>query len=391
MKGIGAYRRRLKWKKLSKNSSIFIVGFLVLFLLIGVLTTIKPALRISSEKIERWTSSMDSSSFLYLLQQENKIFTYAFPEEMPKVSISKIAVQLATQVKPTDPRTYLGREIPGVSTYNEQIIVAGEGTDYTTMPIESSPPFEILDQHREANVDESLLAEEEEEVHKDQEKVLGKPTVFVYQSHNRESFLPHLPKETKPNSAVHKEVNISLIGKRFSKRLEENGIAAEFSDTDIPNLLKKKGLKYFESYTASREVVTEAIAGNNHLSYLIDFHRDSQRYETTTTEINGKKYARTMFVIGGENKDYEKNLSMAMKLHEKLQEKYPGLSRGVITKKGAYTNGKFNQDLSQNSILVEVGGIDNSLEELYRTADAFADLFSEFYFDAEMVSGHKEE
>ncbi|MEQ6375849.1 stage II sporulation protein P [Bacillaceae bacterium S4-13-56] len=391
MKGIGLYRRKSKWRKLSKNGSVYMISFLILFFLIGVLTALKPALQITSEKIEKWTSSIDGTSFLYLMQQENKIFSYAFPENIPEVSVTKVAFQLATQVKPTDPRTFLGRELPGVSTYNEQIIVAGEGTDYTTMPIESSPPFEVLDQNRVANVDESLLHEEEDTPHHAQGNTLGKPTVFVYQSHNRESFLPHLPKGTEPNSAVHKEVNISLVGKRFSKKLEENGIPTEYSNKDIPNLLKQMGLQYFESYSASREMVTEALAQNKSLSYLIDFHRDSQRYETTTTEINGQKYARTMFVIGGENEGYEKNLSLAMKLHEKLQEKYPGLSRGVITKKGAYTDGKFNQDLSQNSILVEVGGIDNSLEELYRTADVFADLFSEFYFDAEMVSGQKEE
>ncbi|MDY0396730.1 stage II sporulation protein P [Virgibacillus halophilus] len=37
-------------------------------------------------------------------------------------------------------------------------------------------------------------------------------------------------------------------------------------------------------------------------------------------------------------------------------------------------------------MLLEVGGIDNKLEEVYHTADALADVFSEYYWDAEKVN-----
>jgi len=36
--------------------------------------------------------------------------------------------------------------------------------------------------------------------------------------------------------------------------------------------------------------------------------------------------------------------------------------------------------------LIEFGGYDNTLEELYRTADVVAEVFSEFYWDAEKVN-----
>ena len=61
------------------------------------------------------------------------------------------------------------------------------------------------------------------------------------------------------------------------------------------------------------------------------------------------------------------------------------LSRGVFTKKGAGTNGKFNQDLSENAILVEFGGVDNTFEELYNSAEALADVISDYYWQAERV------
>lgn len=71
-------------------------------------------------------------------------------------------------------------------------------------------------------------------------------------------------------------------------------------------------------------------------------------------------------------------------MHNLLDKKYPGLSRGVIVKREG--NGKYNQDLSQNAILIEFGGVDNTFEELYRSSDALADVFSEYYWQAEKVN-----
>ena len=68
-----------------------------------------------------------------------------------------------------------------------------------------------------------------------------------------------------------------------------------------------------------------------------------------------------------------------------LEEAYPGLSKGVITKEGPNSNGVYNQDLLDTSMLIEIGGYENTLEEMYRSADAIAEIFTEFYFDAEKV------
>ncbi len=51
----------------------------------------------------------------------------------------------------------------------------------------------------------------------------------------------------------------------------------------------------------------------------------------------------------------------------------------------------FNQDLSEQAILIEFGGVENNWDELNRTADALAEVFSEFYWDAEKVSKEKKE
>lgn len=54
-------------------------------------------------------------------------------------------------------------------------------------------------------------------------------------------------------------------------------------------------------------------------------------------------------------------------------------------------NGVYNQNLSGKSILIEFGGVDNTFEELNRSADALADVFSDFYWQAEKVNKDRDQ
>src|SRR5699024_10254473 len=121
----------------------------------------------------------------------------------------------------------------------------------------------------------------------------------------------------------------------------------------------------------------------------VDVHRDSLPRDKTTKEIDDTNYATILFVIGAEHKNFEKNLELATALHKKIEKTYPGLSKGVIQKEGANSNGVYNQNKSDNAILIEVGGFENSLEEMYRTADVFSEVFTEYYWDAEKVSKYR--
>ncbi len=67
-----------------------------------------------------------------------------------------------------------------------------------------------------------------------------------------------------------------------------------------------------------------------------------------------------------------------------MEAKFPGISKGIHAKSGE-GNGVYNQNFSPNSVLVEVGGVDNSLEECYRTADALAAAIAEVILNAEKV------
>lgn len=357
---------------------------MALFIFTGILTALEPEYSISSSSVHTWSSYLSSETLVHMVATENPYFTQVLPEDSKPPKFSVLAFEMATSLNPDDPRSLLGRELPGFALFDGKIVVAGEGTNYTNMPIESAPPMEVMMAEREAS------SERLEDVDKHNENTPppvvtteGRKVFHIVHTHSRESYLPEL-KDSE--IAFHHSVNVTLVGDRLGKELEKRGIGVETDKSDIGQILSDRDWLYGQSYDASREIVKEAIKNNDDLEFFLDIHRDGQPRKITTVNINGVDYARTMFVVGENHSNYEKNEQLATKLHEMLDEKYPGLSRGVITKGGAGSNGRYNQDLSENSVLIEVGGIENTLEEAYRSAEAFAEVFSEFYWGEQKVN-----
>lgn len=355
---------------------------IALFFLIGLLTTATPSSRITTTFFTNWTSNLDESIFSILYSMENRPYALLSEEAETSLAYSRYTLRSLANIQFTDFKSFLGKELPGFSTYEQTVIVAGEQfDDVTGMFHESGPPIEDILEDREA-VDEEKAAPEKKKEHED----LTKKVVFLYSSHNRESFLPHLPKETEPDRAYHKEVNITKVSERLAEKLEKEKIGATFDRTDITTLLHEKGWTYGKSYEASRPVIQSALDKHDDIQYIFDIHRDSLPYDKTTLKHDGTSYATFLFVIGAENKQYEKNLKLATDIHYLLEEELPGISRGVITKEGPHSNGVYNQDLLENALLIEVGGYDNELTELYRSIDLFANVFSTYYWQAERVN-----
>ncbi|MBM7604761.1 stage II sporulation protein P [Metabacillus crassostreae] len=374
----------------------FIVCFILLFmtfLLSGILTSLKPEYRLTSSSINDLTTNIDGESFLQLLGAENRYFASALPEQTEPIKLSSLIFTVATSINPDDPRSLLGRELPGFSLFDSEIVVAGDGTNYTNMPYESPPPTEVLEQEREASINKNDVVNETNDEPKAPPALTtgDKKVVYIYNTHNTESYLPLLEGEKDPNRAIHSKANVTLVSELLGKALQDQGIGSQVEETDVQASLKQKGWNYAKSYTASRPVVQEAMASNQELKYLIDIHRDSQRKDITTIKIGDKTYAKIAFVIGGDNPTAEKNEKIAKELHALLEKKYPGLSRGIFEQAGKGVNGVYNQDLSSNALLLEFGGVDNNLDELKNSVAAISDVFSEFYWQAEKVNAETSE
>lgn len=384
------------------------LAMVVMLILLISITTFEKNHWTSSKSAKNLSALFSAQDLVILMGMENHYFSQNVSTRK-EISVSTVIFELATSLNPKDSRSLLGAELPGFSLFDGEIVVAGEGASYTNMPNESSPTFNLLKKNGETTVTNDITTSSEiastpktvseKDVDQDATKKDGnngqstkvasstgnKKVVYIYHTHSMESFLPILDHVKDPNLAMDGKRNITLVGKKLGEELEKRGIGTIVNTTNFTKQVLEKDLKYWQSYDVSRPVVQEAIKQNKDIKLLFDLHRDSFGKKVTTVKINGKSYARTAFVIGAENPHYEKNLEMAKDISSRLEQKYPGLNRMIAKKKGKGMDGNYNQDLSSQAILIEIGGYDNNIEELNHTAEALADVISEYYYQAEAV------
>lgn len=362
----------------------------ILFILVCTFSMFLVAGFISSSNISYFkfkvNGDIGADVFLRIISYENPLIGHALTGTNTDFSLVSTGFKLLTNIETSDIRSLIRSEIPGFMAFDSNFLIAGEGIDFTDIPIESAPPMDVLLQER------NMAANELKELNSGTQPSGSSPSVksvFIYHTHSWESYLPLLGLEGSENEddAVDGKTNITIVGDLLGKELEKRGIGASVDKTNIGQELKNKGWQTPKSYDISRTLVQSAMAGNSKLNYFIDLHRDSVRKDSTTAIINNEPYAKLVFVIGEENKSFQKNLKFANELHQILNKNYPGISKGVLPKKGIGVDGIYNQDLHSNSLVVEVGGVDNNIKELKNTVQALADAISKIYWKAEEVNG----
>lgn len=353
---------------------VVLIGIIFMYLTVWLISSTAIKLRVDSLLYSSMSELVPKETFLMLLSQE---MTGLRVTNEAALNSDFDWLESVTNVSLLDPRSLFGREIPGIENYHTHIAVAGKGTDITNLPNESPAPTE--DQLKDQEIDQSQI-DQANNNSGDGVQEIDEKSVYIYHSHSWEAFSPLIKNnDSKDPASTNEKVNVIAVGSKLKQELEARGIGAVQDKTDVNKALKDKSWTYFESYQLSRGLVQEAIAQNDDLTYLIDIHRDSQPRNITTKTINGKNYARLFFIVGKENKNFEKNLKIAKDLNAKLEEKYPGISRGVFIKTKAEGNGVYNQDLTERAMLLEFGGVENNLVELYNSTDAFAEIFAEYH------------
>ncbi len=391
---------------LQRHFIILSLGTALLFLITAGMAMAGNRLMLTSSTIQQATANVSSLAMIEIMSKEIPTLADSIQasENHESGSVSSFVFELITSIHPGDLRSLLGRELPGLLTFDDaRLIVAGKGTGPADLYVEYPPPtipeLEVPDSLANPPKSSDLAKEQpqteaptiEEPTTENTEPKHANPvpakdnTVFVYHTHNRESWLSETTRQGE--SIDHPTRNITLVGRHLGEALRDKGIGTEVNTDDIYQRLVDKGQSYPLSYAESLKTVMAATQRNHGLKYYFDIHRDSKPRDNTTIVINGKTYARLFFVIGMLNKNHEKNAQLAKELHALLEKKYPGLSRGVAAKsEGNGNNGEYNQSVSPGSLLLEVGGPENSVQECYNSVEAFADVFADFYWQAERVS-----
>lgn len=194
----------------------------------------------------------------------------------------------------------------------------------------------------------------------EKKKVKNEPIVYLYSTHDNEKYSDN-------------KNGVMDVNNLLKEKLDSYGINSIVEGKRVSTFLDKENLAYNKSYTISRGFLEDVILKYPELNYFIDIHRDSVDGNITTTVIDDKKYARIMFVLGLENPNYLENKDLIIKLNNYLNTNYPNLSRGIYEKQGTGVNGIYNQDFHKNTILIEVGGIDNSYIEVVNSTEIIAE------------------
>lgn len=193
----------------------------------------------------------------------------------------------------------------------------------------------------------------------------NEPQVLIMHTHATESYEPYErdfydssfnSRTTDPN------MNMAAVGDAIAEQLEAAGIAVLHDTTmhDYPS--------YNDSYDRSRETVENILAEYPSIKIVLDIHRDAIERESgeriaPVAEINGKNAAQIMIISGCDDgtmnmPNYLKNFRFAAMLQQQLESDYEGLTRPIL-----FDYRKYNQDLTTGSILIEVGGHANSIDQ----------------------------
>ena len=197
------------------------------------------------------------------------------------------------------------------------------------------------------------------------------PTVLILSTHTTESYTKNgeTYKETASWRTLEEDYNMLSIGRCLGQLLAEQGIAA-LQDREIHDYPSYNG-----SYAQARKSIQDYLEEYPSIRLILDLHRDASGSEggqlRTRAEVEGQPSAQLMLVMGVNHKEFEENLSFALKLQVQLERQAPGITRPLQLRTARY-----NQDLCPAAVLVEVGAAGNTREEALRAAEVLAEAIA---------------
>jgi stage II sporulation protein P len=166
----------------------------------------------------------------------------------------------------------------------------------------------------------------------------GQKKVGIYCSHTDESYIPGDGTEAKPDHG-----GIVDVANNLAAQLNKRGIKAVADDTSHDP--HDAG-----AYRRSRSSAMNLMESEQP-DLLLDIHRDgipdASQYDDT---INGQPASKCRFVVGRSNQSEAANLTTAKKMKQVADSTYPGLVKDIFIGHGSY-----NQDITPNSMLIEIG------------------------------------
>ena len=229
--------------------------------------------------------------------------------------------------------------------------------------VDFSKPVSLVSKSFDYNEEETVFMVNIDSTLKEIDNNVTNPRVYIYSSHQSEGY--------------NNEYDVVKASVKLKEALEKFKINTIVEEGNIVEFMRVNNYIHAYSYIASRYFIEPVIKKNN-FDLIIDLHRDSNSKESSTVTIDGKNFAKVLFVVGLENENYEPNLKLTEKLQNMISKKYPTLSRGIYKKQGQGVDGVYNQDINSKMILLELGGYQNTMSEVNNTIDLIASIIKEY-------------
>ncbi len=214
------------------------------------------------------------------------------------------------------------------------------------------------------SLDNSYLTELSEQLPTLDIKADGEPEVLIMHTHTTECYetAEHdYYDENRSCRTLDAEYNMIAVGNMITEQLAAGGIGV-IHDTTVHDSPSYNG-----SYDRSRETVKNILEQYPSVKIVLDIHRDAIERDgeriAPVTEINGKKAAQIMIICGCDDgtmnmPNCTENFKLACLMQSGFERDYPTLTRPVL-----FDYRHYNQDLTTGSLLIEVGGHANTLEQ----------------------------
>ena len=188
------------------------------------------------------------------------------------------------------------------------------------------------------------------------------PKVLILHSHTTESYTQTSDRyeESSAYRTLDAGHNMIALGKILADILREAGVEVIHDTTlhDYPS--------YNGSYNHAASSTKAYLEQYPSIELILDLHRDAADTPTgqlvTKCTVSGETAAQLMFVMGTDTRlshpDWQKNMSLALKLQVLLEKENPGICRDMNL-----TQNRYNQHLGNYALLIEIGAAGNTLDQ----------------------------
>jgi len=213
----------------------------------------------------------------------------------------------------------------------------------------------------------------------------GENCVLIVHTHATESYKnTGQYTESDPYRTTEEDHNMLAVGDRLAELLRAGGISVIHDRVlhDYPS--------YNTAYANARETIQKHLDRNENICLVLDIHRDAvedgKGNQIAMTATSGyRKAAKLEIVVGTDaggqsHPDWKKNAALAVKLQTVLEGTFSGICRPVV-----FRSSRYNQDLTDGSLIVEVGTAGNTMQEALAGVEVLAKAIIKLSKGAEII------